>query len=268
MTVSANANLWIHRPRPNPSAALRLFCFPYAGGGTAAFRGWGDALPKSVEVCPVQLPGREMRIKEAAMPSVFPLLDALAPAIGPFLDKPFALFGHSMGALVAFELARRIRRDHKLNPECLFVSARVAPDILLKGPPIHDLPEAELIQELIRLNGTDKNVLEHTELMRMVLPTLRADLALHEEYRYPAEPALECPMVAFGGLGDIDMKGEALEAWRSHTAGPFSVRMFSGDHFFINSQRSVFLSAFSVELQRVIVNIGSRHPGRLVSQRA
>jgi surfactin synthase thioesterase subunit len=125
---------------------------------------------------------------------------------------------------------------------------RLAPDILLKGPPIHDLPEAELIQELIRLNGTDKNVLEHTELMRMVLPTLRADLALHEEYRYPAEPALECPMVAFGGLEDIDMKGEALEAWRSHTTGPFSVRMFSGDHFFINSQRSVFLSAFSVEL--------------------
>src|ERR1043166_1630696 len=168
-------NPWISQLRPNSRASLRLFCFPYAGGGAAPYHPWADVLPRNVEVCPIQLPGREMRIKQAAFSDVFALIDALVPNICPLLDKPFALFGHSMGALVAFELARRLTRDHHPLPERLFVSARVAPSVLLKSPPINNLPDDELIREIVQLNGTDKDVVGQTELMKLVLPTLRAD---------------------------------------------------------------------------------------------
>jgi medium-chain acyl-[acyl-carrier-protein] hydrolase len=145
-------NPWISRPRPNPRTLLRLFCFPYAGGGASAYRKWSDSLPQSIEVCAVQLPGREMRIKEPAYSDVHPLVDVLAPALASFLDRPFALFGHSMGALVAFELARKIRRDCSLLPESLFVSARNAPCMVLKHKPLTNLPDDELIVVLFKLN--------------------------------------------------------------------------------------------------------------------
>jgi medium-chain acyl-[acyl-carrier-protein] hydrolase len=251
-------NPWISRLRPNTRVSLRLFCFPYAGGGTAPYRPWADALPRTVEVCPVQLPGREMRINQAAFSNIFALVDELVPNIIPLLDKPFALFGHSMGALVAFELARRLMRDHNPLPECLFVSARVAPSVQLKSAPINNLPDDELIREIVQLNGTDKNVLEQTELMKLVLPTLRADLALHEEYRYEEGPLLECPIVAFGGLQDLKIGAEDLDAWRNHTSGSFTKRMLAGDHFFISAPQSSFLNLFALELHKSIANLGSR----------
>jgi len=251
-------NPWISQLRPNPRASLRLFCFPYAGGGAAPYRPWADVLPRNVEVCPIQLPGREMRIKQAAFSNVFALVDALVPNIVPLLDKPFALFGHSMGALVAFELARRLMRDHNPLPERLFVSARVAPSVLLKSPPIHNLPDDELIREIVQLNGTDKDVVGQTELMKLVLPTLRADLALHEEYRYAEGPLLECPIVAFGGLQDFKVSAEDLDAWRNHTSGAFTKRMLAGDHFFISAPQSSFVNLFALELQKSVANLGSR----------
>ena len=251
-------NPWISQLRPNPRASLRLFCFPYAGGGAAPYRPWADLLPRNVEVCPIQLPGREMRIKQAAFSNVFALVDALVPNIVPLLDKPFALFGHSMGALVAFELARRLMRDHNPLPERLFVSARVAPSVHLKSPPIHNLPDDELIREIVQLNGTDKDVVGQTELMKLVLPTLRADLALHEEYRYAEGPLLECPIVAFGGLQDFKVSAEDLDAWRNHTSGAFTKRMLAGDHFFISAPQSSFVNLFALELQKSVANLGSR----------
>jgi medium-chain acyl-[acyl-carrier-protein] hydrolase len=258
MSSSNSANNWIFRPRPNPRSALRLFCNPFAGGGASAYRSWSDVLPRTVEVCPVQLPGRETRLKEQAYSDVRPLVDALASALIPMLDKPFALFGHSMGALVAFELARKLRRDHNLLPERLFVSARVAPSVSLKHPPLNNLPDDQLIDELARLNGTGKDVLQHKELMKLILPTLRADLALHELYRYSEEPLLECPIVVFGGLHDPKTDNEGLDAWRNHTAGLFTKRLLPGDHFFISSSQSSFLNIFALELQRVIAALGSR----------
>jgi medium-chain acyl-[acyl-carrier-protein] hydrolase len=202
------------------------------------------------------LPGREARLGEKAFSSVFPLVDALAPAIGPYLDMPFVFFGHSMGALVAFELARKLRRERKALPECLFVSARVAPGFALKRPPLSNLPEDEFTRALARFNGSEKGVLQHAELMKLMLPTLRADFALHEQYQYSEEPALECPIVAFGGLQDLATEVEGLDAWRLHTDRSFMRRMFAGDHFFINTQQSFFLSKLAQELQRVIAKIG------------
>jgi medium-chain acyl-[acyl-carrier-protein] hydrolase len=258
MSIGTKGNLWVPRFRSNASALLRLFCLPYAGGGAAVYRTWGDVLPRSVEVCPVQLPGREMRLKERAFSSVFPLVEAMAPALVPLLDKPFVLFGHSMGALVAFELANRLRRDHNLLPEVLFVSARVAPSAELRRGPLSKLPDDELMEEILGLNGTDKNLLDHKELLRLTLPTLRADLALHEDYKYSEEPPLQCPIVAFGGLRDPKIDAEGLEGWRNHTSSSFARRLLAGDHFFISAPHSSFLNVFALELQRVVATLGSR----------
>lgn len=251
-------NPWISQSRPNPSAQIRLFCFPHAGGGAALYRSWADLLPRNVEVRPIQLPGREMRIKDPPFSNVFELVDALAPHILPLLDKPFALFGHSMGALVAYELANRLRQDFDLVPERLLVSARVAPSVQLKGRPINGLPDDELIQEILQLNGIDKDVAAQAELMKLVLPTLRADLALHEGYCYSPGPLLECPIVAFGGLQDFKVSAEDLDAWRHHTTGPFTRRMLVGDHFFVSVPHSSFLSLLALELQKTVTSLGSR----------
>jgi surfactin synthase thioesterase subunit len=267
--MTASVNPWVQCQRPNPRAALRLFCFPYAGGGATAYRAWSDALPRSVEVCCARLPGREMRIKEPAYSDVYLLVDALAPALVPLLERPFALFGHSMGALVAFELARKLRRDHNLLPERLLVSARIAPSMKLKHSPLNILPDDEFIDALAKLNGTDENALQHRELMKLVLPALRADVAMHEQYKYSEGTPLECPIVAFGGLQDPKVDNEGLDAWRNHTTGPFTKRLLAGDHFFINSPQSSFLNIFALELQRMVAAQGGRvspakrppHPG-------
>jgi medium-chain acyl-[acyl-carrier-protein] hydrolase len=199
-----------------------------------------------------------MRIKEPAYSDVYRLVDALSPALAPLLDRPFGLFGHSMGALVAFELARKLRRDRNLLPERLFVSARIAPSMRLKHSPLNSLPDDQLIDELVKLNGTDENVLQHKELMKLVLPTLRADLALHEQYKYSEELPLECPIVAFGGTQDPKVDHEGLDAWRNHTTGTFTKRLLAGDHFFINSPQSSFLNVFALEVQRLVASLGGR----------
>ena len=252
---SNSSNPWL-APLDNLSrVSLRLFCFPYAGGGAATYRTWREELPSFVEVCPVLLPGREARLREPAFSSVFPLVEALAPAIIPFLDLPFVLFGHSMGALIAFELVRELRRRRQPLPECLFVSARAAPGFTLTQPPISDLPEEELSRALIELKGAEPGMLQHPELMNLMFPTLRADLALHERYQYVEEPTLECPIVAFGGLQDTSTDVDGLSSWREQTARSFVRRMFPGGHFFINTQPVFFLSKFSRDLHRIVAGI-------------
>jgi medium-chain acyl-[acyl-carrier-protein] hydrolase len=208
-----------------------------------------------VEVCPVLLPGREARLREPAFSSIFPLIQALAPAIIPFLDVPFVLFGHSMGALIAFELARELRRRRHRLPECLFVSAREAPGFTLKQPPISDLPDEEFTRALVKLKGADPGILQHPELMNLMFPTLRADFALHEHYDYVEEPALECSIVAFGGLEDTSTDAGGLNLWGEQTTRSFMRRMFPGGHFFINTQPALFMSSFSRDLQRIVVGL-------------
>jgi medium-chain acyl-[acyl-carrier-protein] hydrolase len=255
---TANANRWIVQHRPNPHCSLRLFCFPFAGGGAQTFRTWHESLPPSVEVCVVQPPGRETRMRETPFSSVFPMVEALAPAIIPFLDKPFVFFGHSMGAILAFELARQLRREKRPLPECLIVSARVAPQVPIPRAPIHNLPQAEFIAGLKALNGTPKEVLEDESLMGLITPLLKADLAVHEAYAYQAELPLACDIFAFGGLQDAEAGREAVLAWREQTARKFLVRMVPGDHFFINSAQALFLRMLSSELYQIIGNAKPR----------
>ncbi len=229
--------MWFQVPA-NSAARIRLFCFPYAGGGSSIFRPWARQLPPSIEVVPALLPGREFRLREPAYTRVEQLVEALAREISPFLDKQFAFFGHSMGAILSFELARRLRSEHGVEPGHLFISGRRGPRIPRRDPYIHNLPDAEFVAELKQLNGTPKEVLEHKELMEMVIPMLRADFAVCHEYTYvPGEP-LHCPITVLGGTRDDTTQREDLEAWRDETTGVCRIHMLEGDHFFLSQQQA------------------------------
>lgn len=245
---------WIVRPRPHPRPALRLFCLPYAGGGAPIFHSWAAALPAGIELCPVQYPGRGSRLAEPPHRTIASLAQALLPALRPLLDRPFALFGHSMGALLGFELARMLHHEGR-SPAQLFVSAHRAPQLPDTEEPLHALPEPELIEQLRKLNGTPPEILAHAELLELMLPVLRADFAACETYAYAPGPPLACPLTAFGGLRDPHVPREALAAWQTQTSGPFALRMFPGDHFFLSSDQQQLLAAIARDLsQRVNLN--------------
>jgi medium-chain acyl-[acyl-carrier-protein] hydrolase len=162
------------------------------------------------------------------------LIPPLAEGLLPWLDKPFAYFGHSLGGLIAFELIQYLRRTQQIEPVHFWVSATRAPHIPAPEPAMHSLPDQELILGLRRYNGTPAEVLENDELMALLLPTLRADFALLETYRYRPQPALNCPITAFWGEQDTIVNSVEVAAWQSYTQGRFQLEMFSGDHFFIH----------------------------------
>ncbi|HEX7772731.1 MAG TPA: alpha/beta fold hydrolase, partial [Pyrinomonadaceae bacterium] len=216
----------------------RLFCFPYAGGSSAMFRQWGRELSREIELVPALLPGRELKLNEPAYTRIEPLVETLAREIIPFLDKPFAFFGHSMGSIISFELARRLRTEHRAEPDHLIVSGRRSPKVPRRDPYIHDLPDAEFFAELEQMKGTPREVLEHQELMEILTPMLRADFALCYNHDYiPGEP-LRCPITVLGGLEDEATPRQDLEAWCAETTGNCQVHMLKGDHFFINQQHA------------------------------
>ena len=233
--MSSIFNSWIECYHPNPGASLRLFCFPYAGGSARIYRSWGKHLPSCVEVCAVQLPGRDRRIAETPFNNLASLVRATAEALHAFLNKPFAFFGHSMGALLSFEFAHYLRAEFNLSPEHLFLSGRSAAHVDNNEPSIYDLPTPQLLEELQQLKGTPPHVLENPDLMELMLPLLRADFALADTYTYSARPLLTCPLTALGGLRDSAVPRADLEAWAELTSGAFSLRMFPGDHFFLHS---------------------------------
>jgi medium-chain acyl-[acyl-carrier-protein] hydrolase len=230
---------------------MRMFCFPYAGGGASVYRGWGASLPADVELCPVQLPGRESRMREQPFDRPEPMVLALADALKPYMDMPFLFFGHSMGAMLSFELSRELRRRGQALPLHVFVSGRRAPQMPAREEPIHDLPEPEFLAKLRELNGTPEEVLQHEELMRLLIPILRADFAINETYAYTPEEPLECGLSAFGGLGDEDVTREDVAGWREHTSGRFRMRMLPGDHFFLHGSKDLVLEAVSRDLAEI-----------------
>lgn len=250
--AATTTNPWFACPKLNPQASLRLFCFSYAGGRAAVFRAWPDDLPTTVEVCPVQLPGRGSRLRETPVTQLSPLVQAIVPALLPHLDKPFAFFGHCVGALVSFELARQLRRQYGLSPVHLCVSGCGTPQIPDPNPPIHALPESAFVEALRRRNRTPERILEHPEMLQLLLPILRADFALYETYTYTSEAPLDCPILAFGGLQDHAVSRERLAAWHEQTKASFLLRMLPGDHFFLHTAQPLLLRILSRELLQLV----------------
>lgn len=249
MTAPASASTvshWVIFPRRRPEARLRLFCLPYAGAGASAYHAWTHALPGEIELCPVQLPGRESRLREAPFERLGPLVAALAVALQPHLDMPYALFGHSLGALTAFELARQLRRMNQPAPVQLLISARRAPHLPEADGPLHTLPrDVFLARVQQRYNAIPALILQDAELLELFWPTLRADFTVLETYEYSGDAPLDCPLAAFGGQDDARVTAESLSAWRSHTTNTFTLEFFDGGHFYLQTQRAALLQSMA-----------------------
>jgi medium-chain acyl-[acyl-carrier-protein] hydrolase len=228
---------------------VRLFCFPYGGSGSLGYRRWTRSLPAGIELVPVPVPGREARFTEEPYTRVEPLAQDLADRLDTSL--PFAFFGHSFGALAAFELARLLRRQGRKTPEVLLVSGLPAPHLQRQRPHIAHLPDPELVTALRDQFDLTDELLQAPELLEMVLPIMRADFAVVESYEYREEPPFDFPLRVFGGLSDPEATREELEGWQKQSTRPVSVRMFPGGHFFLNSSEE-FLPALSAALREAL----------------
>lgn len=249
-------NPWLLRPRADPAPELRLFCIPYAGGASSIYRRWSELVPSRVEVCTVELPGRGSRMGEAPFLRLTPLVRALAQAVEPLLDRPFALFGHSMGGLIAFELTRWLRRRGGPAPLRLFVSATSAPGTPPSLPLIHLASDADVKSKMRSLNGTPQELLDNDELMQLMIPILRADFSVLETHEHREEPPLDVPISVFGGARDRAVRPSALDGWRDQSAVETRLRLLPGDHFFIHGA--------AVEIVAdILKDLGLEHrPGR------
>jgi medium-chain acyl-[acyl-carrier-protein] hydrolase len=226
---------WFYLPRPSPDAALRLYCFHHAGGGAAAYRGWPDLVGTSIEIIAVRLPGRENRFAESRFRRMADVVEALQGPLRAGLDRPYAFFGHSLGALVAYETALMLARDAALPPAHLFAAASPFPDRERPdgpGGPLHALPDDTLIERLREYGGIPASILAQRGLLAVMLPTIRDDLELGSTYRAPCTGALSCPVTALAGADDGTVSEQDIARWRAATSGPFHVRVISGGHFF------------------------------------
>ena len=248
-----DAKAWFKPLRRVTGARTRLLCIPFAGGGAWTFRPWPAKLPDDCDVLGVQLPGREDRLGDDPFTHLGPLVSALADAALPVLSDgtPYAVFGHSMGALIAYELQRELARRGAPLAGQLFVSGYRAPDLPAPYPPIHELADGEFVDEVARLyDAIPPAAREHEELMELLLPGLRADISVCDTYAHVEGEPLPCPIHVFGGEGDHHVSRADLEAWGALSAGRVEVTMLPGDHFFITTSLDELLGSVSAELPR------------------
>ncbi|MBI1896682.1 MAG: alpha/beta fold hydrolase, partial [Acidobacteria bacterium] len=228
------------------AGATRLFCFPYAGAGTLAYRSWAGALHDAA-LWAVRLPGRESRVSEPLFTRMEPLIEALGAELQKHVDAPFSFFGHSMGAGIAFELVRWLRRHHLPLPRRLIVSGARAPQ--LRRTPVPPLPENELLEQLRRLQGMPQGALENPDVVRLILPVLRADTELYRNYVYADEPPLDIQLHVFGGEDDPNVRPEHLEAWRDQSPARCTIRILRGGHFYFQRDPDAFFAALNTVLR-------------------
>ncbi|WP_435105098.1 thioesterase II family protein [Arhodomonas sp. AD133] len=243
------AGRWLRRFEHRPRASVRLVCLPHAGGAAGFYRRLQSIMPPWVDFIVVQYPGREERIREPCVRDIPTLAAQVARALIPRNELPLALFGHSMGAILAFEVARRLYSDHAIALEHLFVSGRCAPSIP-EGGELHRSSDIELIRELKRLNGVSDEVLNHTKLLEFLLPIVRADYQAIETYRYVPGDALKCPLTVCIGDRDPETSREGAERWRDVGEGPFECCEFPGDHFYFADDPTALVKQLAETLQK------------------
>lgn len=243
---------WLGDRSGDPQIAVRLLCFPFSGGGASFYRPWIAALAPTIEVIPVQLPGREERFTSPAFDRMAPLVAALVAEVVPRLrDCPFAVFGHSMGALVAYEFARACALERGLHAVHAFVSGQLAPHLRALRGPMYDLPQGAFVDRLRSLGGTPDAMLASAELMEAFTPLLRADLAVGDTYEAPFDnERLTCPVTAFFGRDDVLTTPAGVRDWQAVTAQPFAAHEFPGGHFFLNDHRDALLHVIRTSLMR------------------
>jgi surfactin synthase thioesterase subunit len=239
---------WLVCRNRRPNAAVRLYCFPHSGGSPGEFARWSDQLPED-EVLGVQLAGRGGRLTETPLTDVRELAVALADSVG--FSAPFVFFGHSLGALVAYETARVLLDRGRRMPDQLFVSACPGPDVPRRMPPLTGLPDAELLDRLEEYYGPlGAELREDPELLALVLPAYRADFAAAESYEYVSGPPLDVPITAFGGINDT-VSEDDLRAWSQHTTGQFRLDQFPGGHFYLRAQVQPLLATVIRTLRQI-----------------
>lgn len=242
---------WIYRHR-SANAQMRLFCFPYAGGGSTVYSRWCREFPDEIEVCAVELPGRRTRLREPALRRADVLVRAVADGLAPYLDLPFAFFGHSMGAIVAFELERHLRRLGQPGPRALFLSGAPAPHVHVRQRPIWTLPDDQLLAEVRAFGGIPDVVLDEPQMMELFLPILRADFEVFETYRPGQDAPADCPVFLYGGDNDDRARPADVLAWRDHVSDVTSVELFPGGHFFLTEQHGPLTASVSHALGRLL----------------
>ena len=247
--------LWFEHLSRTKEPKLRVFCLPYAGGSAEIYRRWQRWFPNDVDLCLVHLPGRGKRMVEKAYTRVIPLVNAIADRIIPEIGIPYALYGHSMGALISFELGRELFHRHGTGPQHLFVSGRSAPQSPRNAPQTFDLPHDEFLVELEKFNGTPNEVLNNPELMKLFLGVLRSDFETVETYEYVSRPPLPWPITVYAGMDDAHVPAESCQAWREQTTSACKIRSLPGDHFFIRNPGLEFSSAFQRDV------LGVAHAG-------
>ena len=247
--MSVHSSSWVIRPTPRPQATKRLFCLPFAGGGASAYRQWASQLGPTIEVCPIQLPGRENRLLETAHDNYKSLIEALLPAMDPLLDKPYALYGHSMGALLAFELARSLEASAShTGPQRIFLGAHRAAHLPLQRLPMADLSQEDLLKKLNEYGGFTEEILSSPELLELILPAVRADIKLCDTYQFEQGRLLTCPIDALAGAMDKQTPPITMRPWELHTKGGTDFHTFDGGHFFLNTHTTQVLEIIRTKM--------------------
>ncbi|WP_189268302.1 thioesterase II family protein [Streptomyces fuscichromogenes] len=237
VTPTEQGNAWIRRFHPRPDSDVRLVSLPHAGGSASFYYPLSAGMPVSVDTLTLQYPGRQERRTEPCLTSIVALADKIVPELLPWTDRPLLFFGHSMGATVGFEVARRLERDHGVVLAGLFVSARRAPSAK-RDEKVHQRDDAGLIDEMRSLSGTDSRLLDEPEILRMALPAIRADYEAAETYRYEPGPKLSCPITCVLGNDDPKVTLDEAKMWADHTEGPFEFKVFEGGHFYLTNHQA------------------------------
>jgi medium-chain acyl-[acyl-carrier-protein] hydrolase len=254
MHESADANIisssqipdsggWLLFPEPRPDAEVLLVCFPYAGGSAHTFMSWARKIDRRIEVAAAHLPGARPHLQERSAPGMADIVRRVAISLCEVPQRPLVLFGHSLGALLAFEVSRWLAAHAATAPRHLVVSGRAAAPLPHIDTPAHLLDDPGLIAKLRQLNGTPRTILDSPETIGFFLPRLRMDLRLDDSYVYRPGPMLTCPVTAMGGTEDPDASYERLLAWRQVSGAGFNLRMFPGDHFYLHSAETSVLRA-------------------------